>query len=110
VYSAEVERHPGRFELLCAKLTVTSRSTTAARRRPISSDCRGGSGRAELARCLLIDYFDLHEQADEDAPLPVSYQEFKRDRIGRVSRDTREHAIDVETIDPWVRAQATRRP
>ncbi len=70
-----------------------------------------GSGPAELARCLLIDYFDLHEQADEDTPLPVSYQEFKREFIGRLSRDTREHAIDIETIDAWVRAQsATRRP
>ena len=66
---------------------------------------------AELARCLLIDYLDLHESADEDVPLPVSYQQFKRDLIGRLSRDKGEHAIEIETIDAWVRAQsATRRP
>ena len=28
-----------------------------------------GSGPAELARCLLIDYFDLDEHADENLPL-----------------------------------------
>jgi len=70
-----------------------------------------GSGPAELARCLLLDYFDLHEQPD-DVPLPVSYQQFKRDFIGRLSRDTREHAIDLETIDTWIGAQSAirRRP
>jgi hypothetical protein len=33
-----------------------------------------GSGPAELARCLLIDWFDLHDQADvrDRNPLPVS--------------------------------------
>jgi len=66
-----------------------------------------GSGPAELARCLLIDYLDLHELADEDVPLPVSYQQFKRDLIGRLSRDSRQHVIGVETIEAWVRAQNT---
>ena len=70
-----------------------------------------GSGPAELARYLLIDYLDLHQLADEDVPLPVSYQQLKRDLIGRLSRDKREHVIEVETIDAWMRAQsATRRP
>jgi hypothetical protein len=70
-----------------------------------------GSGPAELARCLLIDHLDLHEHADDDVPLPVSYQQFKRDLIGRLSHDSRQHVIEVETIDAWVRAQsATRRP
>jgi hypothetical protein len=45
-----------------------------------------GSGPAELARCLLIDYFDAHERADDldGESLPVSYQQFKREFIARV--------------------------
>jgi uncharacterized protein DUF6166 len=63
-----------------------------------------GSGPAELARCLLIDYFDLHELAEvrDRHPLPVSYQQFKRDLIASIPRQTREHTIETETIETCV--------
>jgi hypothetical protein len=70
-----------------------------------------GSGRAELARCLLIDYFDAHEHADDpwsDA-LPVSYQQFKREFVARVPQTAREFQIDASAIDAWVRRQPDRR-
>jgi hypothetical protein len=66
-----------------------------------------GSGPAELARCLLLDFFDLHERADarDQSPLPVSYQQFKRQLIASIPRSTREHTIEIETLDTWVREQ-----
>ena len=66
-----------------------------------------GSGPSELARCLLIDFFDAHERADDHyaEPLPVSYQQFKHDFIARVPQDVREFEIDASAIDGWVRRQ-----
>ena len=70
-----------------------------------------GSGPAELAQCLLLDYFNLHKLAEvrDRDPLPVSYQEFKRQFIASIPRETREHTIDVHTIDAWVRARLATR-
>ena len=69
-----------------------------------------GSGPAERARCLLIDWFGAHEQADNrDAhPLPVSSQQFKREFIARVPQTVREFEIDANAIDAWMRTQAAR--
>jgi hypothetical protein len=71
-----------------------------------------GSGPAELARCLLLDHFGLHESAharDHD-PLPVSYQQFKREFIARLPRHAPDHTIDRDAIEAWARAQTTIRP
>jgi uncharacterized protein DUF6166 len=69
-----------------------------------------GSGPAELARCLLIHYFDAHEHADDRDrdPLPVSYQQFKREFIARVPQTVREFEIDADAIDARVRREPTR--
>jgi hypothetical protein len=69
-----------------------------------------GSGPAELARCLLIDRFGAHERADDrdSDPLPVSYQQFKREFIARVPQNVREFQIDAGAIDAWVRSQPDR--
>jgi hypothetical protein len=63
-----------------------------------------GSGPAELARCLLIDWFGAHDRADDPwaDPLPVSYQQFKREFIARVPQDLREFEITADAIDAWV--------
>ena len=69
-----------------------------------------GSGPAELARCLLIDWLDLHGLADDPyaEPLPVSYQEFKRAFIAPVPRSTREFEIRASAIEAWARHQPAR--
>jgi uncharacterized protein DUF6166 len=69
-----------------------------------------GSGPAELARCLLIDWFGAHDRADDPwaDPLPVSYQQFKREFLARVPQDVREFEIDASVIDAWVRCQPAR--
>ena len=75
-----------------------------------------GSGPAELARCLLIDLYDVHDLADSDValggrdPLPVSYQEFKRAFIARLDRAQRHHSILVSDIDAWAREHPHPRP
>jgi hypothetical protein len=50
----------------------------------------GGSGPAELARCVLLDFYDIgaRDAADEwESPLPVSYQQFKFDVIAGLPQD-----------------------
>jgi hypothetical protein len=64
-----------------------------------------GSGPAELARCILIDFFDLHEQAEQDEylRLPVSYQDFKFKFIAGAAKEG--FVLDGTEIDTWVREQ-----
>lgn len=45
----------------------------------------GGSGPAELARCILFDHFSVTEEIEDH--LPVSYQDFKADVIARLPKD-----------------------
>jgi hypothetical protein len=50
----------------------------------------GGSGAAELARCVLLDYYDISDiaAADEwESPLPFSYQQFKFDIVAGLPQD-----------------------
>jgi len=94
----------------------------AGARRPVRHHARhsptgfeygyAGSGPAELARCLLIDLYDVHDLADSDValPLPVSYQEFKRAFIARLDRAQRRHIILVSDIDAWAREHPHPRP
>lgn len=68
----------------------------------------GGSGPAELARCLLIDWFGLHDAAardPKDVEVPVDYEAFKRHFIASVSKDEREFSIDATAIQAWVDEQ-----
>ena len=70
-----------------------------------------GSGPAELARYLLIDYLDLHQLAGRGRAaarlLPAAQARSHRPPPTR----QKQHVIEVETIDAWMRAQsATRRP
>ena len=67
----------------------------------------GGSGPAELARCILIDHFHLREEAEKLGPqlvLPVSYQQFKFDVIARLPRG--EWSIDETLVEAWVRGHS----
>lgn len=71
----------------------------------------GGSGPAELARCILIDHFGLTEEQVNDERgehLPVSYQDFKFDVIARLPRDGT-WAITAAEIDAWASKWASRR-
>jgi hypothetical protein len=68
----------------------------------------GGSGPAELARCLLIDWFGLHDAAARDPKhvgVPVDYGAFKRHFIASMSQDEREFSIDATAIQAWVDEQ-----
>jgi Family of unknown function (DUF6166) len=66
-----------------------------------------GSGPAELARCILIDYLDLHEEAEQDDPFwnvpPVSYQDFKQRFIAPAAKEG--FALDGTEIAAWLREQ-----
>jgi hypothetical protein len=59
----------------------------------------GGSGPADLARSILVDYFGLHGAPDA---LPVPYQEFKWRFVASADRDARSFEISREAIDEWI--------
>ena len=60
----------------------------------------GGSGPSELARCILIDFFDLHD-TPTDHPLPV--QEFKARFIESAPYEGFE--VTGEQIADWIESQ-----
>jgi hypothetical protein len=66
-----------------------------------------GSGPAELARCILIDYLDMHEQAENatlwDRVPPLNYQEFKRKFIAGAAKEG--FTLDATEIEAWVQEQ-----
>lgn len=63
----------------------------------------GGSGPADLARSILIDFFGLHRAPDR---LPISYyQEFKRQFIATADRNVNSLEISGAAIAAWVRDQ-----
>ncbi|MGH2450278.1 MAG: DUF6166 domain-containing protein [Candidatus Limnocylindria bacterium] len=65
-----------------------------------------GSGPAELARCLLIDWFDAHDHAeDPQLRLPADYHEFAASFVATVSRSQPEWTITAAEIQGWVRTQ-----
>ena len=71
-----------------------------------------GSGPSELARCILLDHFDLPGSTDTDwdSPrLPVSYQRFKFDVIARLDQH-QPWSITAEQIEKWTRLQRPREP
>jgi hypothetical protein len=62
-----------------------------------------GSGPAELARCILLDFMDydpMKHQADELVP-PAMYQEFKSDVIAPLAMDDG-WALDSDRISVWL--------
>ena len=59
----------------------------------------GGSGPADLARSILVDYFGLHDAPDA---LPVPYQEFKWRFIASADRGASSFEISREAIDEWI--------
>jgi hypothetical protein len=66
-----------------------------------------GSGPSELARCILLDHFDLpgDTDTDSDSPrLPVSYQRFKFDVIARLAQHD-PWSISSHEIGEWVAHQ-----
>jgi hypothetical protein len=53
-----------------------------------------GSGPAELARCLLIDWYDAHDRAaDPQLRLPVDQHEFAASFVATASRSQPQWAI-----------------
>jgi hypothetical protein len=59
----------------------------------------GGSGPADLARSILVDYFGLHDAPDA---LPVPYQAFKWRFVARADRNASSFEISRGAIDEWV--------
>ena len=60
----------------------------------------GGSGPADLARSILVDFFCLHGASDR---LPVSYQRSKWQFVANADRDARSLEISGAAIAAWVR-------
>ena len=48
----------------------------------------GGSGPSDLARCILIDFLDLHDEAeaDRDLRIPGGYMDFKAEVIAKLPK------------------------
>jgi Family of unknown function (DUF6166) len=69
----------------------------------------GGSGCAELARCMLLDHYQLQPPDDPWLAdgLQVSYQAFKRDVVARLPRDT-PWSVTSSEIERWAIAKARR--
>ena len=88
---------------LCSRRTGCGRlRIMCATRRTGSAGATRAADRAELARCILLDHFDLPGDTDTDwdsRRLPVSYQRFKFDVIARLDQH-----------QPWsITARADRR-
>jgi hypothetical protein len=62
----------------------------------------GGSGPADLARSILVDFLELHHAPDE---LPVCHQQFKRAFIEPADHRASRLEIPGPAIGAWVRAQ-----
>jgi hypothetical protein len=58
----------------------------------------GGSGPADLARSLLMDYIERVSGPDFADELPVSYQQFKFDVVARWPWDPRRYANSAEPV------------
>lgn len=70
----------------------------------------GGSGPAELARCILLDHYGLPGTAgnDWDSPtLPVSYHRFKNDVIARLDQGEA-WSVSGAQIDAWANLERER--
>jgi hypothetical protein len=65
----------------------------------------GGSGPADLARSILVDFFDLHGAPDQ---LPVSYQRFKWQFVATADSDANSFEIAGAAIAAWVRRERAR--
>ncbi len=77
------------------------------RHSPTGFECGyGGSGPADLARCILIDYFDVGElvRADREQPLPVNYQDFKFQVVAGLPRDG-SWQLPAEKVAEYLRTQ-----
>lgn len=59
----------------------------------------GGSGPADLARSILVDFFGLHAAPDR---LPVAYQRFKWQFIASADRRASSFEISGSAIAAWV--------
>jgi hypothetical protein len=67
----------------------------------------GGSGPADLALSILVDFFDLEGAPDR---LPVSYQGFKWHFIASADRTASSFEIPGAAIAAWIRHELERRP
>lgn len=72
----------------------------------------GGSGPAELARCILLDHYQLPVRAaetGESQDFPVSYQDFKAEVIAPLPTDTPNNDLQWEItsrqIEEWAETQ-----
>lgn len=72
------------------------------RHSPTGFECGyGGSGPADLARCILIDHRLLHKQAEREGDsLVLPYQAFKFEVIAHLPRDADWTLTDGD-IDAW---------
>lgn len=73
------------------------------RHSPTGFECGyGGSGPADLARCILIDHFDLHHEVRAGRELlPVDYQAFKFEVIAGLPNDAAWN-LSSEEVQAWV--------
>jgi hypothetical protein len=62
----------------------------------------GGSAPADLARSILVDFFDLGDAPDL---LPVSYQRFKWQLVAGADGSADSLEISGTTITAWVRRE-----
>ena len=81
------------------------RAAAGARRAPLPTGFEygyGGSGPADLARSILVDFLELRHAPDE---LPVCHQQFKRAFIEPADDRVNRLEISGPAIGAWVRAQ-----
>lgn len=79
---------------------------------PTGFECGyGGSGPADLARCILIDYYGFSADigSRRDLVLPVSYQDFKFAVVAKLPRDE-DWTITVAEVEAWVESQRVTDP
>lgn len=68
-----------------------------------------GSGPAELARCILLDHYGVpgDDGSQYESELPVSYQQFKFDHVGRLPREL-PWTLTSEAIEQWAERNPRR--
>lgn len=77
------------------------------RHSPTGFECGyGGSGPADLARCILIDHLGLHSLAERETVIPrvdKHYQDFKDEIVAEFGPSGFE--LTAEVVDNWLKGR-----
>lgn len=84
--------------------TATARAARSRLRTGFEFGYSGG-GPTELAICILLDFFEVYEQAPD---LPVNFYSFRETFIAPANHDAKRLEIDGSALVAWMDAERSR--